>query len=328
MNKKHINKSGPLSISWDLTNRCNFNCNHCLNRSADQNIHCFKDELSYTEVLKTIDYIIEMNPETVCLCGGEPTLNKYFSEIAYRLTSAGVNVNMVTNGSTINETNIKTIKESGFKFIQVSLDSHIEELHDEFRDFKGSYKRVLRTLRLLKENGIKAGIAMCPTRFNARRLEEYLIFIKSKGINYLRIMPLLPMGRGFDNFLRIEPSKEDYSLMHSQIVRYRKKGFIIEWGDPLEHIHIPIYAEDYYCYNIEIKSTGEIGPSIYLPITVGNVKRHSLKAYWEKGLNQIWENNHVYEIAKKINTIEDFKDLSLRTWSIMRKEIDIIDDLQ
>lgn len=33
--------SGPLSISWDITNKCNFNCEHCLNRSGDMHMHDF-----------------------------------------------------------------------------------------------------------------------------------------------------------------------------------------------------------------------------------------------------------------------------------------------
>lgn len=43
----NLNFSGPQSISWDLTNRCNFNCLHCFNRSGDNRFYEFKDELSY-----------------------------------------------------------------------------------------------------------------------------------------------------------------------------------------------------------------------------------------------------------------------------------------
>lgn len=41
--------SGPLMISWDITNKCNMNCRHCLNRSNDAYTHSFEDEFNCDE---------------------------------------------------------------------------------------------------------------------------------------------------------------------------------------------------------------------------------------------------------------------------------------
>lgn len=32
---------GPLMVAWDVTNRCNLKCMHCLNRSGDERYHDF-----------------------------------------------------------------------------------------------------------------------------------------------------------------------------------------------------------------------------------------------------------------------------------------------
>ena len=68
-----LNFCGPLTISWDLTNRCNLNCRHCFNRSGDNNVYNFSKEMDEQTARQIVNQIIELRPETVCLCGGEPT---------------------------------------------------------------------------------------------------------------------------------------------------------------------------------------------------------------------------------------------------------------
>ena len=307
----------------DITNKCNFNCQHCLNRSADCTVHDFEKELTKQEILDCINQIIKMKPNAICLCGGEPTLNSQHLFIARKLADAGITVNMVSNGSTINMKNISKYEEAGFTFIQISLDSHLELYHDEFRQFKGAFKRAVAAIKTISNSKIRAGIAMTPTKFNVTKFREYFEFVKSIGCTYIRIMPLLPMGRGLDNFVKIEPNAEEYLILHNDIIDFREKGYQIEWGDPLEHLYLATSGKRYTPLNVEIKSTGEIAPSIYLPITVGNVKRHSLSDYWENGLDSIWLHPEVVKLASSVKTLEDFKKISLQTWSILRKEIDI-----
>lgn len=41
----NLDPSGPFSISWDLTSKCNFNCKHCFNRSGDDKYHDFSIDI-------------------------------------------------------------------------------------------------------------------------------------------------------------------------------------------------------------------------------------------------------------------------------------------
>ena len=76
---------GPLMVAWDVTNRCNLKCMHCLNRSGDERYHDFSNELSSSEAIDVCRQIIELNPYSVCLCGGEPLLRTDFFDISYLL---------------------------------------------------------------------------------------------------------------------------------------------------------------------------------------------------------------------------------------------------
>ena len=83
--------NGPFTISWDVTNRCNFNCKHCLKRSHDNNYHSTYYELTEDECMILCDQIIEMKPNSMCICGGEPLLRKDLFAILHKLCRAYFN---------------------------------------------------------------------------------------------------------------------------------------------------------------------------------------------------------------------------------------------
>ncbi|MEF3244807.1 MAG: hypothetical protein K6343_02335 [Caldisericaceae bacterium] len=58
----------------------------------------------------------------------------------------------------------------------------------------------------------------------------------------------------------------------------------IEWGDPVDHlIRFPTIVEHCSTF-VGVKADGSIQVSPYLPITVGNIRRHKFSEYWDKGL--------------------------------------------
>ena len=324
---KHL--SGPLTLSWDITNKCNFNCAHCLNCSNDQSKHDFSDELNKDDVTRLLKQIQDIRPYSMCICGGEPTLSPYLFRTIKEISSVGTIVNMVSNGYLIDDAFAKSLNSAGLSLCQISLDSDIEDEHDSFRGVKGAYRRAINAIKSIVKAKIDLAISFVPTKFNLPHFDNYYRLLESLGCKLVRIMPLLPMGRGLHHFNELEPTGEDYFKFVLDIKKYNDKSnkqLRIEWGDPLEHIYLAKYLPRPVPINMEIKSNGDISPSIYLPISVGNIRRHSLKEYWDAGFNRIWGHSDVMALTDLIHTLEDFKTLSLQTWNIHRKTIDLIDD--
>lgn len=324
-----LNKlKGPLMISWDVTNKCNFRCMHCYNASGDCDIHSFEDELKLNEVKNIVDQIIEVNPYTLCVCGGEPTLFPHIEYIAKRLSKENIKVNMVTNGYTMTPQLAKTLKESGVGFVQISVDGSCSKTHDEFRNKKGSFARALNALRYLQEEGIRTAVAFAPNKTNLAEFNDFVDIIMALGCKTIRLMPLIPMGRGLKNFSHLELSGDEYLLFQKYInekkEQYLSDEILIEWGDPLEHIYIAKTVRDNPSC-IEIKANGDVGVSNYLPITVGNVKNHTLMEYWNGGLNHIWSNDKVRHFTSQITDLYDFINLDIKTWTDPRVQFDLID---
>ena len=271
--------NGPIMLSWDVTNRCNFNCQHCLNRSNDCKAHDFSDELTDKECDMLVQQIIDVRPYSMCICGGEPTLRSNLFDIISKISKSGCKVNMVSNGYLIDEDYAQKLVEAGLFFLQISLDSIHPELHDKFRGRDGAFDAAVRALKILSKTNVVIATAMTPTKFNIHEFPEYVDFIRSLGCNYVRMMPILPMGRGYEHFKDLEPTAEQYLKFVVDIEKIKVKypDFRVEWGDPLEHIYLAEYTKRTQPIVMEIRSNGDIGVSIYLPISVGYIRRHSIK---------------------------------------------------
>lgn len=120
------------------------------------------------------------------------------------------------------------------------------------------------------------------------------------GVKSIRMMPLLPLGRGYDNYVKLKPSDDQYLDLIYKIKKkeeqYKNEALSIEWGDPLEHIALPVFENRNIALSLEVRSNGDIGPSIYMPISVGNIRKHTLKEYWDNGFNFIWKRPEVLEM--------------------------------
>ena len=260
---------GPYQMAIDVTNKCNFRCLHCYNRSGE-NPH-IENELSYEEKIEFIKDIAKLRPYNLCFCGGEPMLEEQFLyEAAETLSSNGIMVSMVTNGSLITKEKAKKLKKAGVKRAQVSLDGARPETHERLRQFKGSFEKAKNAIKFFREAGFASvGVAFSPTSFNWYELEDV------------------------------------YNL-----IRFRSR---------LEH----------FGAFSNVQADGEIIVSPYIPISVGNIRKHKFSQYWDAGLIRAWEIPKIKELASKIISIEDMgktKEDSPKVWYEENLEIDIIDD--
>ncbi len=302
MNKQYIDHSdiikGPFQLSIDITNNCNYRCLHCYNFSGENN--CVQNELTDEEFMSLIDDVAKMKPLSVCLCGGEPLLRKelLFKSIN-KLASAGIDVAFVSNGFYLTKDIVKKIKKAGLSRIQLSLDG-LKGSHDKLRGFDGAYEKVLIALKNLKDENINTGIAFTPTKWNIEDFEEIVKICDKYKVNELRLQRTMPIGRGSEN--DIVPDEVQYRKLKKKFHRlkseYTKLRF--EWGDAVDHlIRFPKYNK-MCCPFISIKANGNIVPSMYLPVSVGNVKRHSLLEYWDQGLGRVWSNQFLQNVASNI----------------------------
>jgi len=298
-------------MSLDVTYRCTMRCLHCFNGSSENTL---EPELTDLELLDLSEQIAEIQPNVICFCGGEPLLRKEIvcrcCNNIVRKTGGQTVVNMVTNGELLSKEVAKDLREAGFSFVQVSLDGAKPETHDWLRNKRGSYYNAILAIQNLKEVGIKVGVACTPTLKNLGEIEELIEICEELGVEDFRMQPLMLIGRAKRNLKGNVPSYHDYRkiavrLQMLQLKKAAKSGMRIEWGDPVDHLIRSKYRENGYDPFVGIDAYGYLRISPYLPITFGNIRKHSIMNYWKHGLSKIWNASVVRWLADRVKSIED-----------------------
>ena len=134
----------PLRYFFELTHLCNLNCPYCYigeNRN--------KKELTTSQWLDLIKQIPFWG--FITLVGGEPLIRKDFSEILFASTKKTLGkVNLVTNGTLLDDKISNDIIKSKMLLVSVSLDGWGKN-HDKYRNKEGIFKKITDNLENLNE---------------------------------------------------------------------------------------------------------------------------------------------------------------------------------
>jgi radical SAM protein with 4Fe4S-binding SPASM domain len=175
----------PKIVIFELTHRCNLRCGHCYNDGPDPSRQLTTGEV--TSILKGIP-----SPGTTALgfTGGEVMVRADVMEILEAAHKMGFeNINIDSNGTLIDEDTIGRFKELGVKSLHVSLDGP-EEINDQLRG-NGSYRKVVKAIKLAVTAGITVTLNMTVGQLNAGYIQSLFNRVKPLEIHYFKVEPLL-----------------------------------------------------------------------------------------------------------------------------------------
>ncbi len=182
-------------VQFSISSGCNLHCVYCY---ATDRVESSHPKMTLEDYRRVIDGLCHINPcVSFTLTGGEPLLNKDCLDIAQYINSKGCDVDLLTNGTLINERNIKRIAELFYK-VTISSDGSTPELFEAFRG-QGQYSRVEHAIGLLEESGIDYTISMVVNRRNIHDVEN----MARKYGGHLNYQPLFRAGAASDGDLGI-----------------------------------------------------------------------------------------------------------------------------
>ena len=181
------------SCVWEITLSCSFNCAYCGSRGGKAR----ENELTTEECLRVCRELAAMGCRRVSLIGGEVFMRKDWAVIAGELTARDITTCIITNGFSMNQEIINTLKEIGIESIAVSLDGP-ERVHDAYR-MKGSYRKALACIQALADAEIPVSVISALRKDNAGLLPELFETLKQYPIFAWQIQACSPMGNAEDN---------------------------------------------------------------------------------------------------------------------------------
>ena len=278
---------------WEITMNCNMNCEHCGSSCKGP----LPDELTTEEALSLCDDLGQLDVEWITISGGEPLLRKDWHIIAQGLRKNDIIPNMITSGWSLSEEEIGKAVDAGINTLAISLDG-LEKTHDMIRK-EGSYKRIIRSLDLLKDSEIHPGIITTISKWNIDQLQDIKEILVEKEVNTWQLQFALPMG--------------NFSEKREWLIEPGALKSIVDFAyDVYENTDIKVVLSDCfgYCHektkemksfewqgcfagkqNIGILQNGDIVPCTSIrdkSFIEGNIRERSIIEIWEDPESFAW----------------------------------------
>ncbi|MBU6999383.1 MAG: radical SAM protein [Theionarchaea archaeon] len=261
--------SCPSSLNIEVTYQCNEHCKFCASNAGfpDHN------ELGKEEIDRLLDEAISMRVTPVTITGGEPLLKKDLTfHMIRKVNAAGLNPNLLTNGTLIDQKVAHKLKEAGIHSVQVSLDGANPETHDAIRGMKGGFKKAIQGIKALKEVDVDVSISSVLTRENFHELNALYRLGQELGVP-LTSANVSPTGRGLNSALLLSPQQmcEHFCYTHET-----DEGKISMLVVPRERCSIGTSPV--------ITPAGDVYPCMltkYESLRLGNIRESTLQEIWK-----------------------------------------------
>ncbi|MBI4708689.1 MAG: radical SAM protein [Candidatus Portnoybacteria bacterium] len=175
------------AVGYEPTIRCNLRCKMCY-QGATRALR--QEELGAEEVLSVFKKL-EPKIKDIKLVGGEPFVRSDIFEMITFWDNAKKRIILQTNCTLINENNIEVLKKNkNITDILTSLDGP-PQVHDAIRGVPGTFNRLEKAIKLIKENMPDVDISAFATMLfsdNLDNLFELVDTCKKLGLSTINIL--------------------------------------------------------------------------------------------------------------------------------------------
>lgn len=269
--KMSLYNSKYMTITYLITNQCNFRCVYCY--EGEQLKNKFEKIMTPKEFEKIFDAILQESSARIVdlnFFGGEPLMafQNVVDVLKILRSKEGVEVvaNIVTNGYLLNKEKIRILKEAGIKSFQVTVDGP-KKVHNQYRmlkNGKGTFDRILENIIYILDEDIELTINMNYCNENYKEIVEMLKKFPEK-IKRKAYIKFNQLQSTINNKYVLNVEKKDINILSCFLQTMKAEGY-----PDLEYEFLeagPCVAQ--LKNSIIIEANGKISKCIY---GVGNEK--------------------------------------------------------
>ncbi len=272
----------------ELTLKCNEHCFHC-------GSSCSPKQPEGLPLSKYREILNEVRTEfgtklLIALTGGEPLLYLDFFPLAEIIRDLGFPWGMTSNGTLIDRSAAKRLRETGMKSISLSIDG-IRETHDRYRGLPGGYDLAMRGIRnLIEEDCFTVMVTTVVNHQNIKELDRLFEIFDAMDINEWRLTGLEPVGRA-ELAPQMLLTPEDNRYLMEFIKEKRSRGLPVEYSC-CHFLGLNYEAEvrDWYflcnagVYVAGIQVNGDVSACLDIPRNEKTIQGN----VWKESFTDIW----------------------------------------
>lgn len=160
---------------------CNLSCSYCYSTSGPGR----RERLSHEEIMDVINQADAMAVQQIDFTGGEYLMTPRWRDQVARARELGMIVTVHTNGTLLTPAVVQTLRDLSVAYVQVSADSHLDEVHDTARGHRHALRRTLTGLDRLHEAGIDCRISLMVHRGNVTTMGDSIRFFSDRYPDFL-----------------------------------------------------------------------------------------------------------------------------------------------
>lgn len=272
-----IEKQIPFAITFETAYSCNLRC-----------VHCYMERelpaISMDEFCRVLREIAEAGCLFLSFTGGEFFTRKDWPEILERASQLHFAIDILSNGTLINQEIVQVLIGKPVRRLQISLYGATSETHDTITRVPGSFNAVINAINLLVDAGIKVEIS-CPL-MNINFHERYQVKQLAENMNCLvlpsHLITAHNSGSKHTHFLRLDDSQLIDFLSDASLVKlyggrrpFQDHQYYLGFADLMDAA--PCYSGINSC---AISPIGKVFPCNQLLYEVGNLQVDSFATIW------------------------------------------------
>ena len=275
----------PWAILMDPTSACNLHCTGCWAAEYGNKLN-----LTYEQLDDIVHQGRELGTYMYIFSGGEPLVRK---DDIIRLCEKYTDCEFLafTNSTLIDEKFADEILRVKNFVPAISIEGYEEQT--DFRRGKGTYQKVLRAMKILRDKKLPFGASLCYTSKNAENIgsEEYFDFLIDQGCKFAWIFTYMPVGN--DAVTDLIATAEQRKYMYNQIRKFRetKPIFTMDFWNDGEYVNGCIAGGR--CY-LHINANGDIEPCAFIHYADSNIKEKTLLEAYQSPLFMQYRRNQPF----------------------------------
>jgi radical SAM protein with 4Fe4S-binding SPASM domain len=279
--------SAPYRMDLALTYRCNNDCSHCYNARSRR-----FPEMPIEHWKKVIDKVWDLRIPHIVFTGGEPTLYNGLADLVAYAEEKGLITGLNTNGRKLSDRAfLDTLVESGLDHVQITLESHNQEIHDKMVQAQGAWAETVSGLKNVLDTRLYVMTNTTLLSHNKDTIRETLVFLGDLGVPTIGLNALIYAGKGADvgTGLHEEELPPILELAHAIT---EANGQRLIWYTPTQYCHFNPLQLDLgvkgctaALYNMCVEPNGDVIPCQSYYQSLGNLLEKPWKEIWEHPLS-------------------------------------------